>query len=82
MEFEFIISYVLKNNTLEVNHTVRNLDIKPIYFSLGGHPAFNCPLYSNENYEFTFYEHNIVGVFFGHFWVLFFLHFVVLDCIF
>jgi galactose mutarotase-like enzyme len=26
------------------------LDSKPIYFSIGGHPAFKCPLYSDENY--------------------------------
>ena len=48
--FDFKISYQLIENKLIVNHSVKNLDKKPIYFSLGGHPAFNCPLLENENY--------------------------------
>jgi galactose mutarotase-like enzyme len=50
-KFEFEISYVLKDNILSINHSVRNTDIKTMYFSLGGHPAFNCPLHSNEKYS-------------------------------
>lgn len=49
-KFEFILTYTLKENTLELNHTVKNLDNQAIYFSVGGHPAFNCPVYKNENY--------------------------------
>ncbi|WGD34692.1 aldose 1-epimerase family protein [Olleya sp. YS] len=49
-KFEFIITYTLKDNTLEVNHTVKNLDNQTIYFSVGGHPAFKCPLYKDEDY--------------------------------
>ena len=48
--FEFEISYTLKDNVLTINHQVKNLDNKPLYFSVGGHPAFKCPLYSDENY--------------------------------
>ncbi|MDP5082063.1 MAG: aldose 1-epimerase family protein [Winogradskyella sp.] len=48
--FEFVISYKLTDNILSIHHKVNNLDNKPIYFSIGGHPAFNCPLYSDENY--------------------------------
>ncbi|WP_240788922.1 aldose 1-epimerase family protein [Psychroserpens sp. NJDZ02] len=49
-KFEFLITYTLINNTLQINHTVKNLDNQTIYFSIGGHPAFKCPVYKNENY--------------------------------
>lgn len=50
-EFEFLITYTLTDNTLEVKHTVINKDSKTMYFSVGGHPAFKCPVFENENYE-------------------------------
>ncbi|GAA4970780.1 aldose 1-epimerase family protein [Algibacter aquimarinus] len=50
-KFEFYISYTLNNNVLEVNHTIKNTDDKTMYFSVGGHPAFKCPVFENENYE-------------------------------
>ena len=61
--FEFEISYKLTENILSINHKVINVDSKPLYFSIGGHPAFNCPLYSDENYtdyslEFEKAEHS------------------------
>ncbi|MBU2940520.1 aldose 1-epimerase family protein [Lacinutrix sp. C3R15] len=44
------ISYTLENNFLIVSHEIINLDKKPMYFSLGGHPAFKCPVYTDEKY--------------------------------
>jgi galactose mutarotase-like enzyme len=35
---------------LFLHHSVKNLDSKTMYFSLGGHPAFNCPLDNDESY--------------------------------
>ncbi|WP_445957282.1 aldose 1-epimerase family protein [Yeosuana sp.] len=55
-KFEFYITYKLIDNVIEVVHTVKNCDIQTMYFSLGGHPAFKCPLYSDENYEDYFLE--------------------------
>lgn len=55
-KFEFYISYLLRENTIEVLHTVKNLDDKTMYFSVGGHPAFKCPVFENENYEDYFLE--------------------------
>jgi len=49
-KFEFLITYTLNHNTLDITHTVKNLDDKAIYFSIGGHPAFKCPVYNDENY--------------------------------
>ncbi|MDB9720924.1 aldose 1-epimerase family protein [Winogradskyella sp.] len=48
--FQFDIDYTLKENVLTVNHTVFNKDSNTMYFSVGGHPAFNCPLYKDETY--------------------------------
>ncbi|MBL4561143.1 MAG: aldose epimerase [Bacteroidales bacterium] len=49
-EFEFYIHYILKGNTLHVKHDVINTDQNKLYFCLGGHPAFTCPLKDDENY--------------------------------
>lgn len=48
--FEFEISFTLYKNVLTVNHTIKNRDDQPMYFSLGGHPAFKCPLSQSETY--------------------------------
>ena len=50
-KFEFLITYTLTENTININHTVKNVDDKPMYFSLGGHPAFKCPVFENETYS-------------------------------
>jgi len=46
--FELQVGYTLKNRTLTITYKVINRDNKDIYFSIGGHPGFNCPLYSGE----------------------------------
>jgi len=48
--FQFEITYTLKNNVLTVKHTIKNIDDKTLYFSVGGHPAFACPLFKDEDY--------------------------------
>ncbi len=60
-KFDFKITFILKNNSIEVKHIVKNMDDKTIYFSLGGHPAFKCPVFEDENYsdynlEFKYHE--------------------------
>ncbi|WP_317133573.1 MULTISPECIES: aldose 1-epimerase family protein [Antarcticibacterium] len=55
-KFRFSIEFILEEKTLKVSHSVHNLDEKPMYFSLGGHPAFNAPLYEGEEYEDYFLE--------------------------
>ncbi|MGJ5641574.1 aldose 1-epimerase family protein [Formosa sp. S-31] len=59
-KFEFIISFTLKDNRISINHTVKNLDDKTMYFSVGGHPAFKCPLVEGESYSdyYLEFEHN------------------------
>jgi galactose mutarotase-like enzyme len=55
-KFRFEISFSLDKNILTVNHKIENQDEKPLYFSLGGHPAFNAPLFEGETYEDYYLE--------------------------
>ncbi|MGM0933185.1 MAG: aldose 1-epimerase family protein [Bacteroidota bacterium] len=55
-KFNFEIAFKLNGKNLEVSHQVSNLDEKTMYFSLGGHPAFNAPLSESEDYEDYYLE--------------------------
>lgn len=55
-KFEFQIAYKLTGNRLSVTYQVINKDDKPIYFSVGGHPAFNVPFSIKENYADYYLE--------------------------
>lgn len=55
-KFNFNIMYKLDDNKLNVGFYVENLDDKDIYFSVGGHPAFNCPLFKDEKMEDYFIQ--------------------------
>ncbi len=48
-DFELQISYRICNNQVDVIWQVINPTDDTIYFSLGGHPAFMCPINSNES---------------------------------
>lgn len=50
-KFQFAITYTLKDNCINVLHTIKNVDDETLYFSVGGHPAFKCPVFENENFE-------------------------------
>ncbi len=41
--FNLSVSYKLVDNSIHVVWHVENTDDKPIYFQIGGHPAFNVP---------------------------------------
>ncbi|MEO1022166.1 MAG: aldose 1-epimerase family protein [Bacteroidota bacterium] len=55
-EYEFRIRYRVQGSQLEVSHEVANTGSKPMYFSIGGHPGFRCPLFKDESYEDYFIE--------------------------
>lgn len=50
-EFRFEIVFELIENALHIHHKVINKGMKEMLFSLGGHPAINCPIYKNEKYS-------------------------------
>lgn len=47
--FRLEIGYLLSGNTINVCWRVINRDLSVIHFSIGGHPAFNCPLHDDES---------------------------------
>ncbi|MDO5980968.1 aldose 1-epimerase family protein [Flavivirga spongiicola] len=55
-KFDFLITYQLIDNIIIITHTIKNYDTKTMYFSLGGHPAFKCPVYNNETYSNYYLE--------------------------
>lgn len=42
--FELRVAYTLQGRRLCVTHTVLNRDERPMYFSIGAHPGFNCEM--------------------------------------
>jgi len=54
--FELQIIYTLYQNTIQINYQVLNLDEEDIFFSLGAHPGFNCPLVSTDSFEDYYIE--------------------------
>ena len=55
-QFDFEITFRLTNNRITVAHQVKNLGETEMYFSLGAHPAFVCPLYAGESYSDYYLE--------------------------
>ena len=49
--FRFTIAYTLSENSLQVSYRVKNTGAGPLYFSVGGHPAFKLPLAEGLQYE-------------------------------
>lgn len=55
-KFDFQVLYTLIENALRITYKLINRDKKPVYFSVGGHPAFNVPFDPGENYEDYYVE--------------------------
>ncbi|MFH1652901.1 MAG: aldose 1-epimerase family protein [Pseudomonadota bacterium] len=49
--FQLYVGYELVNASLLIHYHVTNLDIIPMFFSIGAHPGFRCPLIEGERYE-------------------------------
>lgn len=54
--YEFQVIYKLKRNQLKITYRVLNRDSKRMFFSVGGHPAFNCPIDKELKYTDYFIE--------------------------
>ncbi|MDU1054254.1 aldose 1-epimerase family protein [Clostridium baratii] len=59
-KFSLRINYTLIDNGVKVTYSVKNLDDKIIYFSIGAHPAFMCPIEKNETMNDYYFEFNEV----------------------
>jgi galactose mutarotase-like enzyme len=56
--FELTVSYALEGNALRVSYRVKNPSTRPMYFSVGGHPAFRLPLAANTRYDDYYLDFN------------------------
>ncbi|WP_075351059.1 aldose 1-epimerase family protein [Algoriphagus marinus] len=50
-KFRLEIEFLLEGKTLLIKHHISNEGDDFMLYSIGGHPAFNCPLHSDEKYE-------------------------------
>lgn len=50
-QFRLSITYTLKEKQIQVTYGILNRDTANMPFFIGGHPAFNCPLDSGEDYS-------------------------------
>jgi galactose mutarotase-like enzyme len=55
-EFEFLITFSLQGSKVTVSHQIINHGDDTMLFSLGGHPAFKCPVNEGEQYEDYYLE--------------------------
>jgi galactose mutarotase-like enzyme len=54
--FELLITYEIRSNILKITYEVKNTDQKEIFFSIGAHPGFNCPLSKDELFSDYYLE--------------------------
>ena len=57
-KFSLKSKYKLEGNTVSITYVVENLDDKKIYFSIGAHPAFMCPIDQNDSLNDCYIEFN------------------------
>ncbi|GEQ17291.1 MULTISPECIES: aldose 1-epimerase family protein [Clostridium] len=57
-KFSFEVTHTIKDNSVITTYNVRNLDNKEIYFCVGGHPAFMCPIEIKDKLEDCYLEFN------------------------
>jgi galactose mutarotase-like enzyme len=55
-DFELRVGYRLQDSTLVTGYRVSNPAAAPLYFSIGGHPAFRVPLVPGTNYTDYYLE--------------------------
>ena len=56
-DFLLTVSYEISEGVLYVSNTVKNTGSGDMYFYLGGHPAFNCPLEEGLSFEDYYVEY-------------------------
>lgn len=57
-KFSLKSNYKLEDNEVRITYIVENLDNKKIYFSIGAHPAFMCPIDKNDLLDNCYIEFN------------------------
>lgn len=57
-KFSFQVSYYLQDTEISIVYKVFNKDNKPVFFSVGAHPAFNIPFFKDGVYDDYYIEFN------------------------
>jgi galactose mutarotase-like enzyme len=55
-KFNLFITYTVDGNKLNIEYKVENVDDKEMYFQIGTHPGFNCPLDKESKFEDYYLE--------------------------
>ena len=55
-KFQLDIIFTLQSKTLQVKHIISNLGEEAMFYSIGAHPAFKCPLREGEEYQDYYLE--------------------------
>lgn len=50
-DFKLFVEHSINKNGFVTKYTVKNLDTRSMYFCIGAHPSFLCPMEENENFE-------------------------------
>lgn len=50
-KYKVIVTYTLKDKTLDTQVSIYNEDDKEMPFNFGGHPGFKCPIYDGEQFS-------------------------------
>lgn len=55
-KFNLLVEYTLIENKIQVTYKIKNIHEEKMYFSIGAHPGFTCPLYKEEKFEDYYLE--------------------------
>lgn len=50
-KFGFAMSYKLTEDGIRIEYQVENRDTRPMYYCIGAHPGFNCPMEEGQYFE-------------------------------
>ena len=50
-KFKLFITHKMIDNGIRTSYTVKSLDEKPIWFCIGGHQGYNCPIFEGEQFS-------------------------------
>ncbi len=50
-QFVLYVTHSIRENGFVTSYRVENADTNTMYFCIGGHPSFNCPMNEGENFE-------------------------------
>ena len=56
-QFRLTLTYTVIDSALLIDYTVENKNQEKMFYCIGAHPGFYCPLYQGEHFEAVSYTH-------------------------